>query len=300
MGFDFSVFTTPVTTATVLAAGGTRRQLDEAVRNRDMRRLLRGVYVHASVEDGVRLRVRAVGQVVAPHAVVCDRTAAWVHGCEVFEYHELDVPPPIESYVLRGRDPTDRPECAGGTRDLKPEDWCEIDGVRVTVPLRTAMDLGCKLSPRAALAAMDALMRAHGFTREQMRAMLRRYRRRRGVVQLRQLVPLVDPAAESGPEAWMRFEVVRAGLPAPTLQFWVLVDGVPTYRLDLSWPHARVAVEYDGEEWHTSPEARERDRRRRKWLRDHGWTIVVLTKEDFRPGAVDAWILELRQALRLV
>ncbi|WP_182525427.1 hypothetical protein [Nocardioides dongkuii] len=300
MGFDFSTFTTPVTTATILASGATRRQLDDAVRNREVRRLLRGVFVHASVEDGVGLRVQAVGQVVAPRAVVCDRTAAWIHGCEVFDYRELDVPPPVESYVLRGRDPTDRPECAGGTRDLVPADWCEIAGLRVTTPLRTAMDLGCKLPPRTALAAMDALMREHGVTLAKMVRLLPRYRRRRGVVQLRRLVPLTDPSAESQPESWMRLEIVRAGLPDPTPQYWVLVGGVPTYRLDLAWPHARVAVEYDGEEWHTGPEARERDRVRRQWLRDHGWTVIVLTKESFRPGAVDAWIHEVRQALRLV
>ncbi len=150
--------------------------------------MLRGVYVEAGIEDTPLLRAQAAKLVISPHSVLCDRTAAWVLGCDAHEYRELDVIAPIESYVLRGHDPTDRPECAGGTRDLHPVDWFVMDGVRVTTPVRTAMDLGCKLNRRTALAAMDALMRAYGFTVDDMMRMLPRYFRRRGVRRLRRLV----------------------------------------------------------------------------------------------------------------
>lgn len=233
------------------------------------------------------------------HWVLCDRTAAWVHDCEAYRYRELDVVPPLESYVLRSHHPTDRPECDGGTRDLLPCDWMEIDGVKVTTPIRTAMDLGCKLSRREALAVMDALMRAHGFTIADMIRLLPRYFRRRGVIQLRQLVRLVDGRSESSGESWTRLEIADRGLPLPEPQFWVLVDGVPTYRLDHAYAHARVAVEYDGEEFHTSIEAREHDRARRQWLRDHGWTVIVVDKSSFTAEAADQWIGELRLALGL-
>jgi very-short-patch-repair endonuclease len=75
------------------------------------------------------------------------------------------------------------------------------------------------------------------------------------------------------------------------------VDGVPTYRLDLAYPHARVAVEYDGEAFHTSDEDRAADRKRRTWLRDHGWTVIVVDKNSFTEEAVNAWVAELRAAL---
>jgi hypothetical protein len=178
------------------------------------------------------------------------------------------------------------------------DDHFEVHGVRVTTPIRTALDLAGKLPARHALAAMDALARAYGFGPTELRRLLPRYFRRRGVVQARQLVPLVDGRAESMPESWTRYEIVVRGLPAPVPQHWVLVEGVPTYRLDLAYPRARVAVEYDGEEFHSSPEARERDRMRRQWLRDHGWTVIVLTKESFAAEAVDLWIAELGSALR--
>lgn len=287
----------PFTWPQARAAGISRRRLDDAVEARLIRRLLRGVYVAADLEDNPLLRAQAARLVISPHAVLCDRTAAWVLGCDVHDYRELDVLPPIESYVLRGHDPTDRPECAGGTRDLSPGDWQVIDGVRVTTPIRTAMDLGCKLDRRSALAAMDALMRAYGFTVEEMMRMLPRYFRRRGVRRLRTIVALPDPRAESRSESWVRLELIDHGLPVPTLQHWVRIGGVPTYRLDLAYPHARVAIEYDGEEFHSTPEQRERDRRRRAELRELGWTVIVLTKADFAPARVDAWIGRVREAL---
>lgn len=287
----------PFTCAQARAVGISRRRLDDAVELRTLRRVLRGVYVDAALEDTPLLRAQAARLVISPHAVLCDRTAAWLLGVEVQDYRELDVVPPIESYVLRGHDPTDRPECAGGTRDLLPEDWTEIGGVRVTTPIRTAMDLGCKLSRRQAIGAIDALMRSYDFTVEDMMRMLPRYFRRRGVRRLRTIVALGDPRAESRAESWVRLVIVDHGLPLPTLQHWVVIDGVPTYRLDLAYLHARVAIEYDGEEFHTTPEQRERDRRRRAHLRALGWTVIVLTKADLAPERVDAWIGRLREAL---
>lgn len=287
----------PFTWPQARAAGVTRRQIDDAVEHRLLRRVLRGVYVDAALEDTPLLRVQSARLVISPHSVLCDRTAAWVLGCEVHDYRELDVIPPIESYVLRGHDPTDRPECDGGTRDLRPDDWCEVGGVRVTTPIRTAMDLGCKLSRHQALAAMDALMRSYGFTVDDMMRMLPRYFRRRGVRRLRTIIALGDPRAESRAESWVRLEIVDHGLPVPVLQHWVHIDGVPTYRLDLAYPHARVAIEYDGEAFHTGPEQRERDRRRREVLRELGWTVIVVTKADLAPERVEVWIRQVRVAL---
>lgn len=289
----------PFTTAQAGRLGLDRKALCRAVSERRLIRLFTGVYLPAEVEATVEVRAQAAKLVINENSVVCDRTAAWLLGVDVFRYAELDVAPPLECYVLRGHDPTDRRDLHGGSRDLLPEDWVKIGGVPVTTPLRTSVDLACKLSRRDAMAALDAFARAYGLTREQMQRLLVRYFRRRGVVQARQLVPLVDPRAESPPESWTRLEIADRGLPAPELQWWVDVDGAPTYRLDLAYPHARVAVEYDGEEFHASPEARERDRVRRQWLRDHGWTVIVLTKDSFRGDATDVWIRELREALRI-
>lgn len=279
--------------------GIPRHRLRSALANREIRKVLTGVYARSEVPDTIEVRAQAALLVISPFAVVCDRTAAWIHGIDVLAYRELDILPPLETYVLRGHDPTTRPECAGGTRDLLPVDVCQIQGLPVTTPLRTAMDLGCKLSRRDALAALDGFMRMHGITRSDMRRLLPRYFRRRGVVQLRELIPLADPRAESQGESWTRLGIIDAGLPTPVPQYWVCVDGRPTYRLDLAYPRARVAVEYDGREFHEGEVQREADKARRAWLRDNGWTVIVVDKDSFTPLRLAAWLGELRVALRM-
>ncbi|MCW2781195.1 MAG: hypothetical protein JWR35_1644 [Marmoricola sp.] len=281
------------------ALGFTRRQIDDAVRNRIVRRVLRNVYLRADVPDTVESRVAAATLVISEHSVACDRTAAWIHGVDVVAYRETEILPPLETYVLRWHAPTARAGCDGGTRDLVPADIVEIRGLRVTTPLRTALDLGCKLSRRDGLFALDAFMREHGVRHSEMTELVRRFRRRRGVVQLRQLIAMADPRSESSGESWTRLEIIDHAIPWPELQCWIEIDGIPTYRLDLAWPRSKVAVEYDGEEFHTSAAQRERDRERREWLRDHGWIVIVVDKDSFTAEAVDEWIAELRAALRL-
>ena len=287
----------PFSTAQAMAWGYDRKTLTRLVADRSLRRLFTNVYVARDCALGLTLRLRAAGLAMHDEAVLCDRTAAWVWGVDSFGYAELDGTPPLETYRLRGHRRTDRRGCAGGSRDLLPEDWCTIEGVRVTTPLRTALDLACNLPPRDALAAMDALARAHGFTSGDLARLLVRFFRRRGVVQARRLVKLVDPRAESAGESWVREVLDAGGFEVPALQPWVDVDGVPTYRLDLAYVHAKVAIEYDGEEFHSSPEDRQADQERRTWLRDHGWHVIVLTKSSFTPEAIDSWTCELQTVL---
>jgi hypothetical protein len=289
----------PFTTAEALSLGHSRKALSRLAEKRVFRRLFTGVYLHVDVPTTQPILLAAARLATGEDAVLCDRTAAWVWGVDVFGYAELDTSPPLETYRLRGRRRTDRDGCAGGTRDLRPEDWCTIDGVRVTTPLRTALDLACNLYPRAALAAMDALARAHGFTSTDLIRLLPRYFRRRGVVQARRLVRLVDPRVESPPESWVREVLDVHEFVMPTPQYWVVEDGLPVYRLDLAYEHAKIAIEYDGEEFHSSAADRERDAERRAWLRARGWYVIVLTKHSFTPEAIDLWTRELRAELAL-
>jgi len=282
------------TTGDAAALGISRKRLRLAVDQGLVRRVFTGAYVRADIPDSTELRAKAAALVMNEHSVLCDRTAAWIHGIDVLRYAELDVTPPLETYVLRGHDPTDRQNCHGGTRDLLPEDWQVIEGVRVTTPLRTALDLACKLPRRQAMAALDAFAREHEVSVARLRRLLVRYFRRRGVVQARELVPLTDGRIESARESWVNLEIHDHGLPTPEPQYWVEVDGVPTYRVDFAYLHARVIVEYDGEEFHSKPEKKAADEKRRDWLRRHGWRVIVVTKENFDDGLTPSWIRELR------
>jgi hypothetical protein len=272
--------------------------LRRALRCGEVRPVVRTVFAAAHLPDTIELRARAVARAVRPHHVVTDRTAAWLHGVDAHVYAEHDGVPDIETCALRGHEPTTLAGIDARTRDLQPHDVMRLYGVPVTTPLRTALDLGCCLRRREAFAAMNALARMHDFTATDVVRQLGRYRRRRGVVQLRGLAGLVDPRIESHRESWVLLAIADAGVPLPEPQVWVEVDCVPTYRLDFAYRRARVCVEYDGVDAHDkSPEQRVRDERRRDWLRDQGWTVIVVRSGDFSDDALDRWLGELRAAL---
>lgn len=289
----------PFTTEDAQRRGLSRQQLHRAVAEGLVRRVVRGAYLPMSLADTAETRAAAVSLVVAHNHVVVDRTAAAVHGVDTLTWAEHDHAPPVETCALRGHNPTRRTGVEGRTRDLTDSDVMLIGGIRVTTPRRTALDLGCNLRRREALAAMNALARAHGLTSGTLLAELPRFRGRRGVIQLRELAPLVDPRIESQRESWTLVAFYDAGLPLPEPQYWIVIDGVPRFRLDFAYPHARVCVEYDGYDFHErTPEQKERDRERRQWLRDHGWTVIVLRRGDFTGEALERWLRELGDALQ--
>ncbi|TWG94713.1 hypothetical protein L615_005400000100 [Nocardioides sp. J9] len=279
--------------------GVRRRRVRSAEQRGLLVRRTRGIYQRSDLPDTLTERAQAVSAALAPHHVAVDRTAAWLHGVDVFPAGELASGPLIESCALRGRTRTRRPEVDGRSRDLAPEDVMTVAGVPVTTPLRTALDLGCHLHQRDAFAAMCLLARRHGLTTRDLQRELPRYRRRRGVVQLRMLVPWVDPRVESHREAWVLLEVVGRGMRKPELQHWIEVEGKPTFRLDFAWPDARVCLEYDGYDAHLrTPEQRQYDEERRRWLRENGWTVIVVRNGDFTGRSLDRWVLQLARALR--
>jgi hypothetical protein len=289
---------TPLTRAQLSRLGISKWQLHQLLRAGILRRALTEVYVPAQVPDTIELRARAASLVLPRHAVMVDGTAAWLWGIDLVSRPGTMTVSLLEIFVLRGHTRVRRNEASGGERDLLPREVVEIEGVRVTTPLRTALDLACSLSRFEALAMLDALARTHRFTSRQLTLeLVRRYRGRRGVVQARELVQLVTPLAESTGESFTRLVIHDEGLPLPQPQCWVYDDGVPVYRLDLAYEGLKICIEYDGEEFHSSEKQKKRDRRRRTWLREHGWWVIVVTKHSFKGPARDQWLGELRRAL---
>jgi very-short-patch-repair endonuclease len=92
--------------------------------------------------------------------------------------------------------------------------------------------------------------------------------------------------------------IIDEGFPVPQLQVWVLDGARPKYRLDLAYPLLKIAIEYDGEEHHSTSEQRAADLARRAWLRDRGWIVIVVRKDDFTGDSCDRWLAELKAALR--
>ena len=179
---------TPFAGSDLVAVGLSRPELRRLVRARLVRRVLVNAYVRSDVPDSIELRAQCLALVCGPHAVVVDRTAAWLWGI-----------------------------------DLR-EDW-------------------------------------------------------------------------SSGESITRLATYDAGLPPPVPQLWVVHEGRRLYRLDLAYPAEKVCIEYDVEQYHSSEVQRRHDAVRRAWLRRHGWTVVVVTKDSFRGAALDGWLSQVRRAL---
>lgn len=287
----------PFTAADAAEHGISRRRLRTLLGQRKIRRVLHGVYQCTDVVDSIESRVLAASLVLPSHAVICDRTAAWIHGVDTLWTRELEVLPPLDLVVPRSFAPRERSGLRNGERDFADHDIMMINGLLVTTPLRTAMDLGCKLPRRDALAAVDAFMRVHGLTHTDFIAELARFRGRRGVVQLRVVVTAASPLAESPGESWTRMCLLDAGLPPPVLQYSIRVGGYELYRLDLAYPGHRICIEYDGVEFHETQEQRAADTERRDWLRANGWTVIVVTKDDLDNASVERWTAQVRTLL---
>lgn len=288
---------TPLTLADLADLGISSAQVRGLVRLGVLSRVLRGVYLRREVVLTIQVRAACLAKILPAHAVVCDYTAAWLLGVDCQPTAALDGPLALDVVSVGGADRTTRAGTHGGKRTLADDEIWVIGGVRVTSPVRTACDLACRRGRRQALAVLDAFMRHCGLTQGDYRAMVRRFRGRRGCTQLRELVEYADGRAESLRESWVRMEIIDAGLPVPEPQVWVRLPGLGRRRLDLAYRGRKVVVEYDGDEHHSKDADLVADRERRAALEAQGWHVIVIRSEDFEGLRLDAWLRELREIL---
>ena len=272
----------PFTTGEALEAGVTRRTLSRLTELGYLRRMLRGVYVAAQVVDSLELRARALCRVVPRGAVVVDWTATWLYtGTLPFGQH-VEVPP-VSIFRLPGHGRLRNQLCRSGDRTLRREDVQVIDGITVTTPLRTALDIGRLARRDDAIGGLDALLRTCTFSQAELLSHVGRFRGHRGVVQLRELAPRADGRAQSPGESVLRLRWLDLpSLPPPEPQVPILDHtGRERYWLDLGVREIRFAAEYDGEEHHSDDADREHDRRRRAWIeQQHGWVIQPVRRSN--------------------
>ncbi len=256
-----------------------------------VRRVFRGVFAPAFLTDTLDLRAACAGLLLPPHCVAVERTAAWLHGIDLHSPDERFTVPELEVVSLTDHGPVRRTGIYGANRDLKPRDVMQLGDVRLTTPVRTALDLGCLYGELSALAALDAFERHHELTKEDLERELPRFRRRRGVVQLRRLIPLATPLAESQGESWLRGTLIQNGFTPPQPQIEIWEHGVLKARIDMGYRHLRIGFEYFGEEFHL-PEDEGHDLARIRWLEDErGWRMFVVRKDGLS-GAARRKLLE--------
>jgi hypothetical protein len=169
---------------------------------------------------------------------------------------------------------------------------CELDGVRLTSPARTWLDLASCLSLEDLVAAGDHLVCSHGAdfpvprvpicSPEDLVQVVARHPGMRGVRDARAALALIRIGADSPPESSMRLALVGAGLPEPELNVVVRDgNGVPRLWPDGAYRAYRIGLQYDGGH-HNSPGQYQRDIRRLETSRVLGWDEVRVSLEDLR------------------
>lgn len=246
---------------------------------RHFTRLFPDVYVRAGTEPTAQDLARAGWLWSGRKAVIAGRSAAALLGAE---WTDASLPVDlIHENRNRLRGITVR-----GDR-LADNEIQVIDGMPVTTPVRTALDLACWYPRSVAVPALDALARASSIDADDALVLARQYPGRRGIRMARESLGLVDGGAQSPKETWLRLLLVDAGLPRPQTQIPVYDQfGELIAYLDMGWEDIKVAAEYDGEQHRTDRRQYSWDSRRREVLEELGWIVIRVLAGDRRADVV--------------
>jgi len=244
----------------------TRRGLEAHLNSVVLQKVWHGIYGRGRLTTAMQLR--GLDLATGTSVAACMGTAATVYGFDTEGTPGLHVLEP-DGRRLRSADGLIVHRREGAPLTM-------VRGRPVTAPAWTAIEVARGLRRPRALATLDAALRSASCSSDDLTRTLRLQSGRRGVVNVRELLPLASPLAESPMESEARLVMIDGGLPPPVLQYEVVDLQGYTWRLDFAWPEHRVAAEYDGVDWHSGPGAFFRDRRRGAALQDLGWIVVPI------------------------
>lgn len=242
-------------------------------------RIFRDVYAAPGTELTPLVRARAGWLWSGRRGIVAGKSASAMYGAKW-----VDPDDPLE-LIHGNRNPLTGLLIRGDR--VEEDEVGLIDGVPVTTPVRTALDLACWYPLGAAVAAVDALARAVDLNLPAVRSLAERTSGRRGIRGAREALELVDAGSQSPRETRLRLWLVQAGLPVPQTQIPVYDDyGNPIAYLDMGWPELKVAVEYDGEQHRTDRSQYRWDVQRREMLERQGWILIRVLVGDRRTDVI--------------
>ncbi len=249
---------------------------------------LEGMTVREHTLPDRSLLLRTLAPVVgplSPDAVVCDITASYVWGVDLHAAGVRATRTRPHVAVPRGVRTSGMPVVAH-REHVPAADRDVVEGVRVTTPVRAAVDVAARApSVFVATARLDAFLSRGLVTKGDLVPATRRARSQRQLRQLRTALRYSSELSRSPAESWTRVLVLEALLPPPVPRCPVPTDeGV--FHADLGWPGQRVALEYDGPEFHSPTVAGASDRVRYAAMRAQGWEVVSARVHDLqsRPG----------------
>lgn len=232
---------------------------------------------------------------LTPDSTCCFGTAGLLWGCPLPLAQQNDLK--IHLAKLGGGTRPVRKGVAGHRLVLRDADVVMLDGVRVTSPARTWLDLAAVLPLDDLVVAGDHFIcsqsRSFGPRKAALCSLAELHEQvlanpgARGIRIARQALELCRVGADSAPESRLRLALGRLGLPEPALSYVVLDQtGWELAWPDVAFPAFKVAVNYDGRH-HLLERQRESDIRRDESIAAIGWTSVTVTA-----GQVRTWGFE--------
>jgi len=275
------------------ALGLTPRQLTRDGIFTPSRGIRLPLHSRGSVTDNVRAYTR-----LDPGSVLTHGTSARIWGVCLPAWLEAD----WRIHIARCADSCKprRRNVVGHQLSFKPGEVMMFDGVRLTSPARTWLDLAAVVGIDELVAAGDSIVVEHGgefplprqplANLSDLQRLVSQHPGMRGVRKARVALDLVRVGADSAQETILRLALVRAGLPEPVLNV-VLRNGLghPVVWPDAAYPEYRVALQYDGSH-HGDADQYRRDIRRAALTEALGWREIRVEKSDLegeRPLVVE-------------
>ncbi|MGQ0521377.1 MAG: DUF559 domain-containing protein [Actinomycetota bacterium] len=283
--------------AQALGLGATEKVIEGRLRTGRWLPVLPGVYSLPGMAPSWRRDLMAACLQAGPGAVVSHEAAAALHGVDTFP------PGPVVVTVAHGDHQHLRTGRLRQSTDLGPHHRTVVDGIPVTTPARTLVDLAAHTHPGRLRIALDSALAARTCSPEDVRCCLEELRRpgKRG---LRKLGALLESRSDGRVPAPTTLErrlkrVLReGGLPAPVREHELPWARDTQGRVDFAYPRQRIIVEADSRRWHTRERDFEADRRRDREAQLAGWDVYRFTWDDLRTCPEDV-VATVRRALAL-
>jgi len=180
----------------------------------------------------------------------------------------------------------------------------ELDGIPVSSPSRTWLDMAHQLPLPYVVAMGDQLIRMPRpgledrsepyANKEGLRLMVRQHPNMKGVAKARLALEEMRVGADSFPETFLRLGIMDAGLPEPELQLRLDPHNPWSPSADLGYRRFRIAVQYDGAP-HLTRERQTLDNRRDEAFTNAGWSYFKANANDLAEGFAGL-ILRIKRA----
>jgi very-short-patch-repair endonuclease len=255
-----------VTRRQLLGLGYSEEAIEHRVAKGRLHRVRRGIYAVGRPDLTRTQQWMAAIQACGEEAALSHRSAAalWEIAKERDAQVDVSVRRRCER-LCRGIRARSRPS-------LEAEDIVLHQGIPVTRPARTLLDLATELDPRALERAVNEADKKDLVDPEVLRITLEDFAGEPGVRALRQLLDRhTFRLSDSDLEVLFRPITAAARLPPPRTK--AKVNG---FEVDFYWPDLGLVIETDGLRYHRTPTAQARDR-----LRDQAHTAAGLTSLRF-------------------